>query len=317
MPALVCALLLGAGSSAQAASTYQSKNLFVMGMPGALVEGAATLTSTDDGISYSIYTSGLKQGATTIWIVVFNNPEECAGGPGACGGSDLGNPDVDGTVIAGGAYNVGPQGLANFQGHLAEGVPPAGIQVNVPAGTFDGGLVDPHQAEIHLVVRGHGKPIPGQAVTQFTTFEPGASPGDQQAVIFPPVKGRAAALSQRWLRPLRVQPRSSGRCPWERSASLSALWSWKGRERPAERAWRAKEKGLGGAAARTPGSLPPLPRPLGLRLADRALLAKSMLLRRLFHSVAENQPENYSDNPVQKGLHLFLPGILRLDRHKV
>lgn len=182
-----CALLLGAPSASEAASTYQAKDLFVMGMPGALVEGAATLTRTDDGVSYSIYTSGLKQGATTIWIVVFNDPENCAGGPGGCRGSDLGNPAVNGTVIAGGAYNVGPQGLANFQGHLAEGPAPEGIQVNVPAGLSEDGLVDAHQAEIHFVVRGHGKPSAGQAVTQFTTFEPGASPGDQQAVIFPPV----------------------------------------------------------------------------------------------------------------------------------
>ena len=94
---------------------------------------------------------------------------------------------MNGTVIAGGAYNVGPRGLANLQGRLAEGAPPDGIQINVPAGLYEGGLIDAHQAEIHFVVRGHGKPVAGQAVTQFTTFEPGASPGDQQVVIFPPV----------------------------------------------------------------------------------------------------------------------------------
>ena len=70
------ALFLGTAVAAEAApSTYQAEDLFVMGMPNAPVAGAATLTRTDEGISYSIYTSGLKQGATTIWIVIFNNPE--------------------------------------------------------------------------------------------------------------------------------------------------------------------------------------------------------------------------------------------------
>ena len=65
------------------------------------------------------------------------------------------------------------------------GDPPAGIEVNVPAGMANG-LMDAHRAEIHFVVRGHGKPKAGDAAIQLTTFEPGASPGDQQAAVFPP-----------------------------------------------------------------------------------------------------------------------------------
>ena len=113
---IVTALLvsLGAAFDAKGASTFQAANPFVAGMPAALVEGAATLTRTDDGISYRIYTSGLKQGATTIWVVIFNNPENCAGGLGGCRGSDLGNPAVNGSVVYGGAYNVGPQGTGKL-----------------------------------------------------------------------------------------------------------------------------------------------------------------------------------------------------------
>ncbi len=179
------------GEDENAGSTFQAKNMFRFGNPAALLPGAATLTRTHDGISFRVYTSQLTTpGAYTVWIVIFNRPENCtAGGPGHCMGPDLGNPAVEGSIVYGTGNIVGSDGIGNFHGSLAEGTPPAGIQMNVPAGTANG-LKDSKRAEIHLVVRGHG-PVSatGQAPNQLSTFENGCmSCQDVQAVIFSPVK---------------------------------------------------------------------------------------------------------------------------------
>jgi len=91
--------------------------------------------------------------------------------------------------VYGTGYIVGADGIANFQGGLQEGSPPAGIQVNVPAGTFNG-LKNALKAEIHLVVRSHGATSDtGGAVNQLTTFENGCAVcADVQAVRFEAVE---------------------------------------------------------------------------------------------------------------------------------
>ena len=179
------ALAVDDGSQA----TYQAANMFVFGSPATLVPGAATLTRTNDGISFRIYTQGLAPGATTVWIIIFNNPENCvAGGPGVCMGPDLGNPAVEGSIVYGTGYNVGADGIGNFHGSLADGKPPAGISVNIPAGTANG-LKNSKKAEVHFVVRSHGPAVAGQAVAQFSTFEAGCGACvDVQAVAFPVVE---------------------------------------------------------------------------------------------------------------------------------
>ena len=68
--------------------TFQAQNMFMAGAPPTLLPGAATLTRTDDGISYRIYTSGLLPGAHTVWFIIFNKPQNCAGSPGPCSGPD-------------------------------------------------------------------------------------------------------------------------------------------------------------------------------------------------------------------------------------
>ena len=174
---------------------FQARNMFVFGNPADLVAGAATLTRTNKGISFRVYTSELNPGANTIWIVIFNNPENCAGGPGGCADPDLSNPDVEGSVVYGTGYVVGVDGIANFHGSLEEGSPPDGIQVNMPADTANG-LKNSLKAEIHLVVRTHGvTDDTGEAVNQLTTFEDHALCTDQgrvcanvQAVIFEAVE---------------------------------------------------------------------------------------------------------------------------------
>lgn len=184
---LVGGTFVGTAQEVQAdGSTYQAKNMFVFGNPADLVAGAATLTRTSKGISFRVYTSGLPANeAHTVWIVIFNKPQNCANGPGHCIGPDLGNPAVHGSIVYGTGYIVGSDGIGNFHGSLEEGSPPDGIQVNVPAGLANG-LKNAKKAEIHLVVRSHGATKDdGGAVAQLTTFENGCGVcGDRQAVIF-------------------------------------------------------------------------------------------------------------------------------------
>jgi len=184
----LAAIPAGADDSGRSrASSYQAKNMFAFGSPATLLPGAATLIRTEEGISYRVNTSMLMAGAHTIWIVIFNRPENCAAGSGACMPPDLANPAVKGSVVAGAGYIVGLDGIANFEGSLSEGVPPQGIQVNVPSGTVDG-LKNSRKAEIHLVIRAHGPTAAGNAVIQLTTFETCVGCANVQAAAFEAVQ---------------------------------------------------------------------------------------------------------------------------------
>jgi hypothetical protein len=194
------------GEVAAQPTQFQSTNVFelndaggeLQGPPFENVPGAATLLRTNKGISYRIYTTQLDPGAAyTVWVVVFNRPENCEDG---CNEPDLNNPDVEGSVVYGSGYIAGDNGAGNFQGSLETFDPPAGAQVNVPAGTADG-LKDPFKAEIHLVVRNHGEVIVDLADEQLSTFgggcntdsggtlEDGFFCADRQAAAFPSLDG--------------------------------------------------------------------------------------------------------------------------------
>jgi hypothetical protein len=191
-------LAVTSGEANAESAWYQTENMFVFGDPNALVAGAATLTRTQEvyytktgvrrqrgSIAFQIHTSELWRGAHTVWIVIFNKPENCAEGPGACAIGDLNTPEVEGSVVYGSGYIVGKDGIANFHGSLKEGSPPDGIQVNVPLGTVNG-LKNSLKAEVHLVVREHEAVDPmGGAVDQLTTFEPECGAAcNVQAVAF-------------------------------------------------------------------------------------------------------------------------------------
>jgi hypothetical protein len=112
----------------------------------------------------NLITSGLEPGATyTIWWVIFNNPEKCASSP--CAESDL-SPTARGAT--GGAV-----GIATGQVLRANGRGNFGARLSVGDTTgflFGPGLLKPWTAEIHLVVRNHGQPLPGKVDEQITTF---------------------------------------------------------------------------------------------------------------------------------------------------
>ena len=77
-----------------------------MGTP--VGEGAeAKLVRTENGISYSMQTTGLRAGhAYTVWVVVINNPSACTASP--CSPQDiLLSSATNSTVLYGTGHVVG------------------------------------------------------------------------------------------------------------------------------------------------------------------------------------------------------------------
>ncbi len=110
--------------------------------------------------------------AATMWWVVFNNPEFCATSP--CGLDDLGNEDVAPSVVHATGQISGRNGSLQLVASLyetAEGFGDLDTNTSLIGGP---GLADSKKAEIHLVVRSHGAPIPGIVDEQLTVFvDPG------------------------------------------------------------------------------------------------------------------------------------------------
>ena len=153
------------------------------------VDGSsATLVRTDTGVTMTIHTSGLDPGAAhTVWWVIYNNPEHCATHP--CTLADLGNADVQGTILNATGHVIGNNGLGNFAAYLAEG-DTSGLSLPIAFPGDAVGLVDARKAQIFLGVRSHGQPIPGQVKEQTSMFNGGCPPNsceDEQATtVFVP-----------------------------------------------------------------------------------------------------------------------------------
>lgn len=176
------AFALTSGDVQAKQTQFQTSNMEVTGDPGNLVPGAATLSRDKKGISYRINTTELAPGHVyTIWTVIFNRPQHCMDG---CNGPDLSDATVRGSVVFGGSYIAGANGTGNFNDSVDKGAPPAGLQVNVPAGTANG-LIDPMKAEVHLVLRTHGSPVEGHADVQLSTFEECDACTNVQFAVFP------------------------------------------------------------------------------------------------------------------------------------
>lgn len=152
------------------------------------VVGKATLKRSKEGVNVSIHTTELGPGyAYTVWWVIFNNPAACEDG---CNGPDLGNPDVEGSVMNATGRLADSHGNARFSAFL-----PAGFMHTDPSSgdlrqVFGPGLQNVDGAEIHIVIRCHG-PSSG-TVAQISTLlgdcHNAASPTgcyDAQAAAFP------------------------------------------------------------------------------------------------------------------------------------
>jgi hypothetical protein len=113
-------------------------------------DATAQLVRTENGISYSIRTEGLRAGhAYTLWVVVINNPAACTVSPCSPPVDIIGNAATNSQIIYGGGHVVGGDGQAGFGGHLSAGPLPEGWLANR-------GLDNVMGAEVHLVLNDHG-----------------------------------------------------------------------------------------------------------------------------------------------------------------
>ena len=159
--------------SGQAApATHQTANVMAFDEPAfpslsALVQpqyGSATLTRNNNGINFTLHTTGLPAGdAVTIWWVVF----------------DASNTfPIDVSVADG--HVIGGNGVGNFGGYLREGATPNPAGCFIPGGSLDfpcnGLSTDPavgdsRTANVWLLVRVHGPARPGDIPAQIHTSE--------------------------------------------------------------------------------------------------------------------------------------------------
>ena len=121
--------------------------------------------------------------AVTLWGVYFNNPGACS--DGMCGEDDIfGDPGPPMTaVVMLGGQRIQSNGRASYGASYGEGSTIGSLPL--PTRT----LVDAQSAEIHLVLRTHGKYLPELADEQVTTFGGGCDVQtceDIQFAIFRP-----------------------------------------------------------------------------------------------------------------------------------
>ena len=140
------------------------------------VVGSSTLLRQKDGVSAQFKTSTLIPGhAYTLWWVIWNKPENCAGAPGPCLESDFGIADqVEVEILYASGQVVGSNGQTTFSAHLKESDTNGSINDLFGLPSF-GGLQDAQQAEVHLVLRSHGPKIPGQINNQISSYGGGCT----------------------------------------------------------------------------------------------------------------------------------------------
>ncbi|MDX1710297.1 MAG: hypothetical protein R3316_04085 [Rhodovibrionaceae bacterium] len=158
--------------------------------------GEARLLRTESGLVLNIAVDGLRKGHVfTVWWIVFNNPGACSA-PG-CGADDLGDPDVNATVIWATGFATTRSGIgkgrttaAHVTAVLNEGdLPPEPF--GLPGD--DDGLEDATVAEIHAVIRSHGPTRKRLVNEQMTTFGGGCIGNDVEGSI-PRRKGQCADI---------------------------------------------------------------------------------------------------------------------------
>ena len=138
-------------------------------MSGAYVGGASTLVRSKDGIRMTYHTQGLEPGATyTAWWIIFNRPDKCSGG--MCGPDDMSmNAEAtQASMMWASGVIVGQDGIGNFYASLGK-EQSSGEIIKGP------GLLSPRQAEVHIVLRSHGLPLPGFTAAQLGSLQGGCN----------------------------------------------------------------------------------------------------------------------------------------------
>jgi hypothetical protein len=137
----------------------------------ATVAGSSSLVRTDAGVSFTYHTSSLPPGqVVTVWIVVFNHPENCATRP-CTAPADVFNPAVQGDFLYGGGHVIGGSGRGNFGGFLPVNDPSGSGLIEIGFPEMAVGLLNPLTAEIHLALHSHGPAGSGQVLkAQLSSF---------------------------------------------------------------------------------------------------------------------------------------------------
>lgn len=185
---------------------YQASDVIDVTGGESFYQGAAWMVRTEGGVTGRIAAKVTTAGdAYTLWAVVFNHPENCAGAqadpPAPCAESDLINPAVEGSVFfASSAISAADGGLKtngkpagggviNFDFRIDAGGQPDGQFVLLPDANDFAGILDGngYGAEVHLVVDRH-PPVPeGMSwIPDLTSTNfPGAGPAtNNRAAIF-------------------------------------------------------------------------------------------------------------------------------------
>jgi len=146
-------------SALGAAVSFQTVNDITQEVDGIfepIPQSSSMLARTANGVKATLTTSGLAPDtAHTMWWLVFNNPEACTGGeqgtelqclpPG-----DIGDPAVDASVFGGAGQVTDLYGRATFSAHAFTGENNGLTLLRGP------GIIDPFEAEIHLIIQDHG-----------------------------------------------------------------------------------------------------------------------------------------------------------------
>jgi hypothetical protein len=137
------------------------------------------LTRDSHAVTVEVHTSGLDPASPySLWAAVFNHPSHCAATP--CSDADFPitpghDPRVEAALIHVGGGVSGNDGRGEFVGRLFEtrgGLVTSDLQ-------FGLGLLDVRDAEIHIIVRGHGQPAPEDLFAALRTFSGGCNAENQ------------------------------------------------------------------------------------------------------------------------------------------
>ena len=147
------------------------------------VPGAeSTLIRMEHGLYATFITSELEPGDVyTMWWMIMNEPENCS--DGVCGLDDGFMVDENGDILLVDAepqLNWAGRARADFAVHRADGSVvdadgSAEFRAHLPIGDMhemilkSSPLKDPYTAEVHLLIRSHGQPVPGQLSAQLNS----------------------------------------------------------------------------------------------------------------------------------------------------
>ena len=137
-------------------------------MKGENEVGNSNLIRTENSIVANVRATDLTPGtATSLWLAVFNAPENCS--DGECGSDDFDNPDVRADLLWVDGGIIDDSGRLQYQVLKKEGDITGSI-ADPLMGTPAYGVEDTHSAEIHFVIRTHGEAIPGFEYEMTHTF---------------------------------------------------------------------------------------------------------------------------------------------------